>query len=96
MRIPGSLNEYEHILNASGWSQLGIRKRGTVMRRTRSEEFLGGYRELIAQRIAYLQDRIKEQMRLEENGHPLLGKQREIVGEELARRFQQLAEEEAG
>jgi len=92
MRTPGSLDEFEHMLNAAGWQLHGIRKQGTRMRQTDEAEFIMRYRNVLNKRVLYLKERVDVLARQEMSGASPLRLQKEIIEKELTQRFGQLME----
>lgn len=59
MRIPESLDEYQHMLNAAGWQQQKKRKVGTKMRSQNPQEFYGSLIDILSNRVEELQKEIE-------------------------------------
>jgi hypothetical protein len=91
MRIPDTVDEYEHMLNASGWSRQGLRKQGTALRKNRPSDFAAGYRRLVVERLEVLLLRAGslDQAEAVLPLHLLL--QKRVLEAEILRRRQQLA-----
>ncbi len=90
VRVPDSQDEFEHMLNASGWCTLGVRKRGTLLRKTEQTEFLRLYRDILYERVAFLRELIADLLGRERKGDGFLRLQKGVLEKELEKRLLQL------
>ncbi len=60
MRIPESIDEYQHMLNANGWQKEKKRKVGTLMRKNDPREFYGSLIAIVNIKIEELSEEIEK------------------------------------